>query len=142
MPSPTTPAPTMTVFGRSDAVTACLVMTDSLHRDWPGQVQWVCSQPPRNARPPARRTAPQPHDNCGSPRRRCKGFLCAVRSGRTSERLINFSVTFVPHPEDRRASRDARCPYGHPPLSLEAAFERPLFFCRGDAILTPRLATG
>jgi len=60
MPSPITPAPMMTVFGlldfglldfgRSDAVKFCVVMTDSLHRDWPGQVQWVCSQPPYSPR--------------------------------------------------------------------------------------------
>jgi hypothetical protein len=43
-----TPAPMMTVFGRFCVDPTLLngaVMTDSLHRDWPGQVQWVCSQP-------------------------------------------------------------------------------------------------
>jgi hypothetical protein len=36
----------ITVFGWPDVFDCCVVMTDSLHRDWPGQVQWVCSQPP------------------------------------------------------------------------------------------------
>jgi hypothetical protein len=31
-------------------------------------------------------------------------------------------VTFVRHVAYRRAFLDARCPHGHPPLSLEAAF--------------------
>ena len=34
---------------------------------------------------------------------------------------INGSVTFVRHLDERRAFLDARCPHGHPPLSLEAA---------------------
>jgi hypothetical protein len=42
--------------------------------------------------------------------------------------MINGSVIFSGHPEDRRASLDARCPHGHPPLSLEAAFAAASFF--------------
>jgi 3-oxoacid CoA-transferase subunit A len=42
--------------------------------------------------------------------------------------MINVSVIFVRDPEDRRASPDARCPHGHPPLSLEAAFVAASFF--------------
>jgi hypothetical protein len=48
---------------------------------------------------------------------------------------INGSVTFVRHVGDRRAFLDARCPHGHPPLSLEAAFVAASFLSDGSAMI-------
>src|SRR5580704_2960616 len=51
--------------------------------------------------------------------------------------MINVSVSFVAHSEDRRASPDARCPHGHPPLSLEAAVAAASFFASLVLVLHP-----
>jgi hypothetical protein len=48
---------------------------------------------------------------------------------------INGSVTFVRHVGDRRAFLDARCPHGHPPLSLEAAFLAASFLSGSSAMI-------
>ena len=63
-------------FPAADGFVLCVVMTDSLHRDWPGQVQWVCSQPPLSLRtlPPAGQH-PSLMTIFGLRPRRCKVFL-------------------------------------------------------------------
>jgi hypothetical protein len=48
--------------------------------------------------------------------------------GEIEPMMINGSVIFARYFEDRRVSLDARCPHGHPPLSLEAAFAAASFF--------------
>jgi hypothetical protein len=84
-----------TVFGRSDAKLPCAVMTDSLHRDWPGQVQWVCSQPPRGrgqTRAPGSTPASR---QFWAEAEAMQGFSFPEPLGTV---MINVSVTFSLHP--------------------------------------------
>src|SRR5260370_6339168 len=135
MPRPTTPAPMAIVFGRYDETVNDALMTDSLHRACPARfsgsdLSRLC---PRTT--PHRRAAPQPHANFKPSPSAMQGFSAkpaaaphrlACRAHTT--RAVNLLARFVPHPLSHALLCGTRCPHGHPPLSLEAAFGGLLFF--------------
>jgi hypothetical protein len=81
--------------------------------------------------------------------RRCKGFLPDRPSGprrfdrrASSATTINLLAMFVGHPLSHALLCGTRCPHGHPPLSLEAAFGGLLFFQPGRLWRPPFLSAG
>ena len=116
-----------TVFGRSDDKLLGAVMTDSLHRDWPGQVQWVCSQPPRCSRAfPRFGQHPSLMSIFGRRSGRCKGFLRRTAATRGRRHVILPSWSSMRMPRVTRllgpAAIPTRLPTMPPTINLSVRF--------------------
>jgi hypothetical protein len=138
MPRPTTPAPMTMVFGRCEETASDALMTDSLHRACPARFSGSDLSRPCAQAIPRRRAAPQPHANFKPSPPAMQGF--SAKPGAASHRLacrahstmaVNLLARFVGHPRSHALLCGTRCPHGHPPLSLEAAFGGLLFFLGG-----------
>ena len=134
MPRPTTPAPMTMVFGRWAGTIDGALMTDSLHRACPARFSGSDLSRRRARATPRHRAAPQPHANFKPSPSAMQGFSAEgvlkprrFHRGARSARAVNLLAMFVGHALPHALLCGTRCPHGHPPLSLEAAFGGLLF---------------
>src|SRR5438105_9612951 len=147
MPRPTTPAPMTMVFGGWDGTIDGALMTDSLHRACPARFSGSDLSRLGAQATPRRRAAPQPHANFKPSPSAMQGFSAEgalkprrFHRGARSARAVNLLAMFVGHALPHALLCGTRCPHGHPPLSLEAAFGGLLFFQRGRLWRPPFLS--